>query len=290
MSGLRYSYVTNGLADHRIDDALVLLADNGYSGVGLTLDHQHLDPFAPDVAARVDHIARRADALGLAIVVETGGRFVLDPTRKHEPTLIGDDGRERRVDFLVRAVDIAADLGARAVSFWAGVPAPGLDPAVAWDRLVAGCSSVLEAADRRDVLLAFEPEPGMLVATLDDWERLARALDDRRFGMTLDLGHCHCIEEEAVEACVRRAGDRLYNVHVEDMRRGVHEHLDFGEGTFDVAPALAALGEAHYRGLVSVELSRHSHMAHRTVPSAIAHLRKAEREGSVAAAQEVRAS
>ncbi|NUV53383.1 sugar phosphate isomerase/epimerase, partial [Streptomyces coelicolor] len=40
---LRFGYGTNGLADLRLDDALGLLADLGYDGVGLTLDHMHLD-------------------------------------------------------------------------------------------------------------------------------------------------------------------------------------------------------------------------------------------------------
>ncbi len=44
---LRFGYGTNGLADLRLDDALGLLADLGYDGVGLTLDHMHLDPLAP---------------------------------------------------------------------------------------------------------------------------------------------------------------------------------------------------------------------------------------------------
>ncbi len=45
-AGLRYAYVSNGLGDHRLDEALELLAENGYAGVGLSLDHHHLDPSA----------------------------------------------------------------------------------------------------------------------------------------------------------------------------------------------------------------------------------------------------
>ena len=44
---LRYAYVSNGLTGHRLDDALALLADCGYEGIALTLDHVHLDPLAP---------------------------------------------------------------------------------------------------------------------------------------------------------------------------------------------------------------------------------------------------
>ena len=52
---------------------------------------------------------------------------------------------------------------------------------------------------------------------------------------------------------------RLVNVHIEDMRAGVHEHLQFGEGEMDFPPVIAALAEIRYDGVLSVELSRHSH-------------------------------
>ena len=41
---LRYAYNTNGLQSHRLEDAATLLADLGYDGIALTLDHMHLDP------------------------------------------------------------------------------------------------------------------------------------------------------------------------------------------------------------------------------------------------------
>ena len=42
------------------------------------------------------------------------------------------------------------------------------------------------------------------------------------------------------------------------MRRGVHEHLMFGEGEMDFEPIMAALHDIRYTGGVYVELSRHS--------------------------------
>ena len=111
MSGLRFGYGTNGFANHRLADALAVIAGLGYSGVALTLDHDHLDPFAPDAARQV---ARAADLLrghDLAVVIETGARYLLDPWRKHAPTFLHDD-REHRLEFLRRAVAIGADLGA----------------------------------------------------------------------------------------------------------------------------------------------------------------------------------
>jgi L-ribulose-5-phosphate 3-epimerase len=273
---LRFGYGTNGLADHRLEDALTLLADLGYDGVALTLDHHHLDPFAPDLAARTAAVARQLDQLNLAVVIETGARYLLDPWHKHEPTLLSDDPQPRAA-LLRRAVDVGADLGAQAVSFWSGTRPLGLDLQTAWARLVAGCTAVLAHAEYRGVTLGFEPEPGMLVERLDDYERLATELgEDPRFGLTLDVGHAWCLEDESPAACVRRAGSRLVNIQIEDMRRGVHEHLDFGEGEIDFPPVLAAIREVGYQGLVTVELPRHSHAGPTVAAWAIEFLRAAE--------------
>jgi L-ribulose-5-phosphate 3-epimerase len=279
---LRYAYVSNGLTGHRLEDAARLLADCGYDGIALTLDHVHLDPFAPDLPARCASVRRLLGGLELSCVVETGARFVLDPRRKHFPTLLSN-GRERRLEFLRRALDIAAELEAPVVSLWSGAAPAGVAREVACARLLDGCQRVLEHAERRDVTLGFEPEPGMLVATLDDFERLAARLGNPpRLGLTLDLGHCVCLEAEPVGDCIRRGAPRLVHVHAEDMRRGEHEHLPFGEGELDVAAALGALADVGYAGQVAVELSRHAHAAHETVPQAIAYLRAHEREEALA--------
>jgi L-ribulose-5-phosphate 3-epimerase len=165
------------------------------------------------------------------------------------------------------------------VSLWSGAAPSNLTPSVAWERLLEGVERVLAHADRRGVLLGFEPEPGMFVERLDDFEALDRRLGrPPALGLTLDIGHCVCVEPDPVPDCVRRAAPRLVHVHIEDMRRGVHEHLMFGDGELDLPVALAALTEIDYGGLVAVELSRHAHAAHETVPRAIALLRGRERE------------
>jgi sugar phosphate isomerase/epimerase len=273
---LRYAYNTNGTASHRLEDALALIADSGYDGVALTLDHHHLDPFAPDLAERAERLASWLASRRLGMVIETGARFLLDPRRKHEPTLVTPEaaGRARRVDFLRRAVDVAAVCGAEAVSLWAGVPHPGASPQLAWRWLEEGLGLVAEYAEARQVTLALEPEPGMLVETVDDYRRVSVPLR-----LALDLGHCLVTGEREPDVAVREFAGSLGTVSIEDMRRGVHEHLPFGTGDMDIPACLAALRESQFGGLVCVELSRESHRAHTMVPEALAYLRQAEQEG-----------
>ncbi|WP_055700642.1 sugar phosphate isomerase/epimerase family protein [Streptomyces silaceus] len=262
--GLRFGYGTNGLTDLRLDDALGLLADLGYAGVGLTLDHMHLDPLAPDLAARTRQVARRLDRLGLTATVETGARYVLDPRRKHGPSLLDPDPERRadRVRLLIRAVQVAADLGAHAVHCFSGITPPDTSDDIAWKRLTDALGPVLDAASGAGVALAVEPEPGHLLSCLADFHHLRHALGDpdpALLGLTLDIGHCQCLEPLPPADCVRAAAPWLRHVQIEDMRRGVHEHLPFGDGEIDFPPVLAALAASGYQGLTVVELPRHSH-------------------------------
>jgi sugar phosphate isomerase/epimerase len=272
---MRFGYNTNGFAHHRLEDALRILADLGYQSVAITLDHHALNPYADDLPQQLQEIGALLSRLRLRTVIETGARFLLSPWNKHQPTLLDPDpsARQRRFEFLTRAIDIAAELRADAVSFWSGSPISNEPASVLEARLTKACDGLARYAEDRQVCLAFEPEPGMFIDTMEEYDRLSRQIASPRFGHTLDIGHLHCIGEVPIADQLRRWQSHLWNIHIEDMRRGVHEHLMFGEGEIDFAPILQALQEIGYRGGIHVELSRHSHDAVNTARRALAFLR-----------------
>ncbi len=256
-------YNTNGLAHHDVFEGVALLAEIGYKSVAITLDHAALNPYSGDVRPQVDAMRRLLDDLALRSVVETGARFLLDPRHKHEPTLVTSDheSRRRRIDFLHRAIDIAATLGSDCVSFLSGRLCDDADDEAVFARLVEALRPVVDHAASRGMKLGFEPEPGMFIDTMDRYDRLVERIDAANFGLTLDIGHLHCQGETPLADHIVRHAPRLLNVHIEDMRAGVHEHLMFGEGEIEFPEVIGALARAGYAGGLHVELSRHSHMA-----------------------------
>ena len=274
---LRYAYNTNGAANHRLGDALRLIADAGYAGVALTLDHHHLDPFADRWEEECNRVARLLGDLRLGSVIETGARYLLDPRQKHEPTLVTPDaqGRARRVAFLNRALDVAARLGSETMSFWAGVPKAGVDHAQARAWIDEGLEQVLDHAEAVGVDASFEPEPGKLIETVDDYDTLAAR--HPRLRLALDTGHCLVTEDIEPADAIRRYAPRLGTVAIEDMRRGDHTHLPFGQGDMDMPGVLNALDAIGFTRLVCVELSRESPRAHAAIPESIAYLRNLAR-------------
>jgi sugar phosphate isomerase/epimerase len=265
-------YNTNGFAHHRLEDAVEILAELGYRGMAITPDVHHLDPFAPDLPARVATLRERLASHNLRCVIETGARFLLDPRRKHQPTLLSPttDERQKRIAFLEDCVAYAGrgDLQADCVSFWSGTPADDAPPSKLMSRLGEGCRHLSDWAAVNGVRLAFEPEPGMFIDTMDKFAELHARVNHPAFGLTIDIGHLVCNGELPVSKFLADWKRVLWNVHIEDMRAGVHDHLMFGEGEVDFADVFAGLKAAGYEGCVYVELSRHSHDAVNTARKA----------------------
>ncbi len=251
-------YNTNGLAHHDLFDAVELLAGIGYRGVAITIDHNALSPRHNETGEQLRRLREVLAQRGMRSVIETGARFLLDPSQKHEPTLLSS-ARRRRIDFYRYAIDCAAALRSDCVSLWSGTLHETMPRAAALDRLVEGLIEVAEYAARQGVAIGFEPEPGMLIDSMAALEEIWPRIEAPNLGVTLDVGHLQCQRETPIEAVIRRWGSRLVNVHLEDMRAGTHEHLMFGDGEIDFPPVLRALADVGYSGGVYVELSRRSH-------------------------------
>jgi len=271
---MRIGYNTNGLTGHLWEQALELMHEIGYRSVAITVDHHCLDPYSSNLPRELARMRRLLEYYEMVSCVETGARFLLNPRHKHEPTLVSPtiDERETRIDFLKRCVDIAKELGSEAVSFWAGILRDRTPRTRALERLADGVQEVIDYAEPLGVRLAFEPEPGMLVQTFDDYQELLTRVDNAPLGLCVDIGHVHCLEPKPISEYLVEWKNRIFTIHIEDMHRGVHDHLRFGQGSIEFSAVIRTLKELDYRGGLNVELSRHSHVAPEVLAESFAFL------------------
>ncbi|MDG2470246.1 MAG: sugar phosphate isomerase/epimerase [Pirellulaceae bacterium] len=260
-------YNTNGFANHDALSAIKLLAGIGYQSVAITVDHHCLNPFSDSVSRQIKSVKNLLQEYGLSSVIETGARFLLDPAEKHEPTLMSANPK-KRIDFYKYCVDVAAELGSNCVSIWSGILREDVSDEVALDRLARGLESVVQYADGAGVIIGFEPEPGMFIDSTSGFTRLKQWVNSPCLKMTMDVGHLYCMHEMPIADYLHRFADDIINVHIEDMRAGIHEHLMFGEGEMSFPPIIEALGSIEFEGGLHVELSRHSHDAPRAARKA----------------------
>lgn len=261
---MKLGYNTNGFAHHDLVDALDIIAELGFTSVAITLDNQHLDPYDAGFGSELVEVRTACRKLDLLCVIETGARFILDPWRKHQPTLLSADADEhkRRMDFLIKAIRTAGDLGSPIVSLWSGSSETGNDQSDELDeRLVASLQELCRLADYQGVTLAFEPEPGMYIGDMAGFDRIFAAVNRDNFKLTLDVGHAHITEAAGAAATVRRYADVIVNAHLEGMNKREHAHLPPGQGDMDLAAVVQELIAINYDGPATLELSRHSHNA-----------------------------
>ncbi len=256
-------YNTNGFAHHKIENALQILAELGYRSIAFTLDYNTVEPFAANAIARARELGKMAQDLGLNLVIETGARFLLDPRRKHQPTLLSKQAsdRKKRADFLLRCAELGLAMGSNTLSFWSGKPDFEAGDDTYWQLLIEQCIEISKQVENSGMKIAFEPEPGMFIDTMGKFEQLHKAISHSKFGLTLDIGHLECTNEMPLQPHLEKWSSVLWNIHLEDMRQGVHDHLPPGEGSIDFGKVFEGLNKIKYEGGVHWELSRHSHDA-----------------------------
>ena len=252
-------YNTNGLAHHRLIDAVELLAGIGYRGVAITIDHHALSPFSGNTNRQLGQLRGLLERHEMRSVVETGARFLLDPATKHEPTLLSSAQR-RRIDFYRHAVDCAAALGSDCMSLWSGAPHEVVPRATTLDRLIEGLHEVAESQHVQGVMLGIEPEPGMLI---DSMRRVGRDLAEDRGSQSSRDARYRALAVPGRNSRRTRDWPMAFATWstciLKTCALAQHEHLMFGEGEIDFPPVLRALANVGYTGGVYVELSRHSH-------------------------------
>lgn len=216
-------------------DACYTLGRLGYDAVELAVR----DPAAVSVASLRE--------IGLPVVaLGTGQAYLAEGL-----SLSSADEEVRRgaVNRLRAHVRLAADVGALVIVGLVRGRA-GSDPR-ARERLLESLRESARGAEAAGVRLALEPINRYetdLLPTVDAALDLADAVASDALGIVADTFHMN-IEEQNPFAAVRRAGDRLWHLHLADTNR-----LAPGWGHLDLVRLFDTLREIGYQGAISAEV------------------------------------
>lgn len=257
---MNLAFSTNAYTKHSLADALAGIKSAGFDAVEILADIPHAYPGTVDAAT----VARQLDRLGLVVSnVNANCTFGYwkdaPPEPYFEPSLISPDAKHRqdRSDLIRSTLRFAREIGAANVSITSGRCLAGMPPDRAARQFAESIKPILDDADRLNVNVGIECEPGLFleyVAELRDWiDRLKHP----RFGANLDIGHSQVIGE-SIPDVIHALSDRIWNMHVEDIPGRKHYHMIPGEGTIDWAALRDALRAIRYDRFLSVELYTHT--------------------------------
>lgn len=232
----RIGFRTIGYRRFSADTAIHRIADLGYDGVEICLEHPGLEPEEMDVM-RATALATVAAGAGVEVATVSyhGDR---------DPLPV----RWRRA---LRAIELTAAMGSDTLII--NAPRPGADRPDLADEFLTQLERQVKLAERQGVVLALEPEPGLLVHGVDDMIALIERVNSDHLRVNLDLGHAFLTEPD-VPAAVHRLGDLIVAAHIEDMPAGEHRHLVPGEGDMELPAVLTALTESGFEGWLTVDL------------------------------------
>ena len=256
---MKLSFSTNAFVRHSVFDAVECIAAVGYSGVELLADAPHLyaDSIADSDLDRLAGILERTNLHVANINANTAmgyyGRDFWEPL--FEPSLANPDRnlRQWRIDYTRKCIDIAARLGSPCISVTSGKPVPGTEPNDSLELLSQSLDLLLDYAVGKSIRIGIEYEPGLLIERYEEISGMIDRVKSDALGVNLDLGHSHVLGE-VPDTVIRALSQRIFHIHVEDIRDGKHYHLVPGAGDMDFPGIFRCLSDFGFDGFVSVEL------------------------------------
>jgi sugar phosphate isomerase/epimerase len=256
---MKLAFSTNAYLNYSFAEAVRRIATIGYHGVEIMADVPHAWPaFLLPEQKRAIRDALDENGLAISNVNAFMMHAVNDRRQRYwHPSWIEPDPHYRaiRVDHTKRALTLAREIGASCITTEPGGPvAAGESWSAALKLFVEELRPVAQHAEKENVLLLVEPEPGLLIETSEQFEEFMGRVDSPAIGLNFDVGHMYCVGEDPPTA-LRRLARFIRHVHLEDIAASrVHQHLVPGAGAIDFAATLKALAAINYTGWVTVEL------------------------------------
>jgi len=256
---MQLAYSSNAYMRFSVEETIARIAALGYAGLELLADVPHAWP-AGLLPERKDSIRRALDEHGLKIANINAFMMnaVADPRQPYwHPSWIEPCPHYRAIrrEHTLRALELAAELGAPSIQTEPGGPlAEDQSYRQAMDLFYDELMPCVAAAERLEVSLLIEPEPGLLIELFEQYLELAERVDSPWLGLNFDIGHAFCMEQEPAEWVPRMAGQTRH-YHLEDIdATREHAHRIPGRGGIDLGRVLREIKESRYEGFVTVEL------------------------------------
>ncbi|MBN2581011.1 MAG: sugar phosphate isomerase/epimerase [Pirellulales bacterium] len=256
---MRLAYSSNAYRKFSIEETIARIAGLGYEGLELLADVPHAWP-AGLLPQRKQAIRDSLEKHHLQISNLNAFMMnaVADPRQPFwHPSWIEPDPHYRAIrrEHTRRCLQLARELGAPSIQTEpGGPPTEGQSWSAATAVFYEEFMPCVEEAERREVFLLIEPEPGLLIETFEQYLEFTGRIGSPWVGLNFDVGHAYCVGQDPAEWIARMAlHTRHY--HLEDIAASrEHRHLVPGRGAMDLRAVLGEIKRTGYKGWITVEL------------------------------------
>jgi sugar phosphate isomerase/epimerase len=217
-----------------VEEVFAAVASDGLTSVQFNMESVGLpsmpDWIDPETARRIREAASDS---GITIMAVSGTFNMIHPDPHVRSTGL------QRLEVLAES---CGAIGSEIITFCTGTRDPENmwrrhpenDAADAWRDLIASMSVALDIAERHDLKLAFEPEPGNVVTTPERGRRLIEEMGSPRLGVVIDAANLADEGDEdrlpaVLEVAFELLSDRILFAHAKDRAHG-GEVVPAGQG------------------------------------------------------------
>jgi sugar phosphate isomerase/epimerase len=258
---MKFAFSSNAFLRYDLLETIKIISGLGYQGIEIMADVPHAYPRHLTKQDILD-IRKALDDNNLEISNINAFMHHADGDTYHPSWIEKDPAlRAKRVEYTLRCLDLAKELGAANISTEPGGPLDGMSRSEGLSLYKEGLKAVEDKARQNNVRILIEPEPGLLIETSSQFMEVIEDLDTDVFGLNFDIGHFFCVGEDPAEL-VPQMKSLARHFHLEDIASTrEHHHLLPGKGAIDLHCVLDTINRIDYGGFVTVELYTYEHAA-----------------------------
>jgi len=232
---MKFGFRTQTFYKWGMDRICKALADIGYKGIDVSLEHPDTNPIMLSNSKRVSKISKIISHSGLELFAVSYHMSCDVSTISH-------------------TMDIALELGTNLV-ITNGDPVPLAGAQAEWSNTVNRTKKLCEIAEKKGILLAIEPDyvPGFTVASSKEFEQLAKEVNSPNLKVNFDINHAVKTDDDYI-MWMHRLRNFFAGVHLSDSKGRIHDHLMPGKGELDWGKIKHTLDEIGYDGYYVIDI------------------------------------
>ena len=244
----KFAYSTNAYTNFSSSEAIERISRLGFDGVEILADAPHILPNKIK-DCEIDALKSVIESYSLAI------SNINANTAEGLESIISQDStnRRKRIDYIKRCIYIANKLCSKNISISVEQKSSTCSYSETYDILLASLKEILTSAEQYNIKIGIEYEPGFYIDNADKLLRIIADISHPLLGANLDIGHS-AVAGDDIGLTIEQLGNKIWNIHLEDIKRGVHNHLIPGEGDINFRSLKTALDRVGYNSFITLEL------------------------------------
>lgn len=151
------------------------------------------------------------------------------------------------------ALVVAKELGSEYIIINGAIRRKNEEYEAQWNAMIEKTRELAHIAHELGIKLAVEFEPGFVFGNTEQMLAGFREIDSPLIGINCDIGHVFLCDDDPMKA-IEQSAPYILQCHIENMARGVHDHLVPWEGDMNLPEYIAKLREVGFNGGLGLDL------------------------------------